>query len=209
MSLLIVSRTGVYLCAEGGNSCTFWPGPTTDPLELASELRSQRQLEALPVAIVESVDELCGSTDLRDVHCAELSERIRSISEKPEKVKSKPRQFIIDIRGREILSDGVRITCSPAELRLLILFLRYPDVVFSRMALLHRISATANSVDPRMIDVLTGRIRRKIETRRSKPAHLLTVRGLGYLFRHNADIFVDNLTHDRFLSWPVAVTKLS
>jgi DNA-binding response OmpR family regulator len=104
--------------------------------------------------------------------------------------------------GREIRSGRVRMPCSPTEFRLLTFFLRYPDIVFSRMELLRRISSTWTSVDSRMIDVLIRRLRRKIELDPSSPAHLRTVQGLGYMFRHNSDIFLDKLTGDPFRSWP-------
>jgi DNA-binding winged helix-turn-helix (wHTH) protein len=111
------------------------------------------------------------------------------------------RRVIIDQRAREVMIGDRRLTCSPMELRFLIWFLRYPNIVFSRVELLRRLSTTEVR-DPRIVDVFVRRIRGKIEVDPDSPAHLLTVRGIGYMFQHNSDTFIDGLTRDRFRSWP-------
>ena len=87
------------------------------------------------------------------------------------------------------------------ELRFLIWFLRYPNIVFSRVELLHRLSSDALR-NPRIVDVFVKRIRSKIDADSRSPEHLITVQGIGYIFQHNSDIFIDSITRDRFESWP-------
>ena len=164
-----------------------------DPLDLAFHLIKQNDQEPLRIVILGAASDLAYSRELY-VH------RKPDAELKDESAFS--RVFTVDIAGREILADGVRVSCSPTELRLLTFFLRYPGVVFSRTELLRRICTSFPLVKPRMIDVLVRRLRRKIEAVPASPAHLLTVSGVGYLFQHNSDVFLDYLTGQRFLSWP-------
>jgi DNA-binding response OmpR family regulator len=106
------------------------------------------------------------------------------------------------MRGREIIRDQTKWACSPAELRLLLFFLRYPEIIFSRIELFRRVCSDGGPRNSRIIDVLVHRIRAKIETASQSPLHLLTVRGLGYTFQHNSDIFIDSLTRGEFIAWP-------
>jgi DNA-binding winged helix-turn-helix (wHTH) protein len=164
-----------------------------DPLELAFQLVRQNEQGALRGVIIGPVSDLA---DVRRLCLPPVYE--------PSKEASVPRVFTVDMPGREVVSGGVRLSCSPMELRLLIFFLRYPGIVFSRTELLRRISARWASVKPRMIDVLIQRLRGRIEANPATPSHLWTVAGVGYVFRHTSDVFLDNLTGRQFLSWPHA-----
>jgi len=56
-------------------------------------------------------------------------------------------------------------------------------------------------MQPQIVDVLIGRLRQKIDAHH-RVAHIQSVRGIGYMFRHNEDMFFDSLTNQPFLSWP-------
>lgn len=91
---------------------------------------------------------------------------------------------------------------SPMEFRLLVFFLRYPGVVFSRQELLQHTARSDVSVQPQIIDVMIRRIRMKVELYFQSPHFVRTARELGYKFAENGDIFFDKITGHRFVSWP-------
>jgi len=81
--------------------------------------------------------------------------------------------------------DGEEISLTNAEYRLLDFFLDRPDEVIPRITLLAEIGSDLTRYMDRTIDVLILRLRRKIEENPSKPVHLQTRRGQGYIFVTN------------------------
>jgi len=61
-------------------------------------------------------------------------------------------------------------------------FLDRPNEVIARVDLLSEIGSDLTRYMDRTIDVLILRLRRKIEDNPSKPVHLQTRRGQGYIF---------------------------
>lgn len=89
----------------------------------------------------------------------------------------------LDQTRRELLDyDGAEIPLTNAEYRLLDYFLRHPGRVIQRTELLTELGNDLSQYMDRTIDVLILRLRRKIEAVPSKPIHLQTRRGQGYLF---------------------------
>lgn len=89
----------------------------------------------------------------------------------------------LDQTRRELLGpDGTEIPLTNAEYRLLDYLLRNPDRVIPRTELLHELGNDLSQYMDRTIDVLILRLRRKIESVPSKPVHLQTRRGQGYVF---------------------------
>lgn len=79
-------------------------------------------------------------------------------------------------KGEEVLDLSSR------EGALLLLFLQHPNQVFTKDMLYERVWGTAVAVDDNAIMVYINRLRGKIEPDRQHPAHIRTVRGLGYRF---------------------------
>ena len=79
-------------------------------------------------------------------------------------------------------SSGDEVSLTNAEYRLLDFFLSRPDEVIPRVELLAEIGSDLTRYMDRTIDVLILRLRRKIEANPSKPIHLQTRRGQGYIF---------------------------
>jgi DNA-binding response OmpR family regulator len=91
--------------------------------------------------------------------------------------------LIIDRIDRVLTTtSGTEITLTNAEYRLLDFFLNRPNEIISRVDLLAEIGSDLTRYMDRTIDVLILRLRRKIEDNPSKPVHLQTRRGLGYIF---------------------------
>jgi len=90
---------------------------------------------------------------------------------------------ILDTDGRQLRTQGGEdIPLTNAEYRLLEYFLRHPDAIIPRPQLLTELGSDLSQYVDRTIDVLILRLRRKIEAVPSKPVHLQTRRGLGYIF---------------------------
>jgi DNA-binding response OmpR family regulator len=91
--------------------------------------------------------------------------------------------FRLDQGRRELIGpDGAEIALTNAEYRMLDYFLRHPDRVIPRTDLLRELGSDLSQYMDRTIDVLIMRLRRKIELVPSKPVHLQTRRGHGYIF---------------------------
>jgi len=89
----------------------------------------------------------------------------------------------LDQTRRELLDQaGAEIPLTNAEYRLLDYFLRHPGRIIPRTELLTELGNDLSQYMDRTIDVLILRLRRKIEAVPSKPVHLQTRRGQGYIF---------------------------
>lgn len=78
--------------------------------------------------------------------------------------------------------DGAEISLTNAEYRLLDYFLCRPNQIVHRVDLLSELGSDLSKYVDRTVDVLILRLRRKIEENPSKPVHLQTRRGQGYIF---------------------------
>ncbi len=78
--------------------------------------------------------------------------------------------------------QGEEIPLTNAEFRLLEYFSLRPDEVIPRVDLLSELGNDLSRYMDRTVDVLILRLRRKIEENPSKPLHLQTRRGQGYIF---------------------------
>lgn len=83
--------------------------------------------------------------------------------------------------------DNEEIILTNAEFRLLEYFLARPNKVISRLDLLSELGSDLTKYVDRTVDVLILRLRRKIEENPSKPIHLQTRRGKGYIFVPHPD----------------------
>lgn len=78
--------------------------------------------------------------------------------------------------------DGEEIALTNGEYKILQYLLRNPDRIIPRIELLEELGGDLTRFMDRTIDVMILRIRRKIEQVPSKPIHLQTRRGQGYIF---------------------------
>jgi DNA-binding response OmpR family regulator len=91
--------------------------------------------------------------------------------------------FTVDYSNR-ILSraSGELVSLTNAEFRLLEYLTRNANRIIERVDLLNHLGSDLSQYVDRTIDVLILRLRRKIEPAPSKPVHLQTRRGKGYIF---------------------------
>jgi DNA-binding response OmpR family regulator len=88
----------------------------------------------------------------------------------------------IDFKALEIVTQEKTIHLTLMEADLLRYLLEHPNSIIHRKELLENVWHVKEDTDTRAIDNFIVRLRRYLETDPAKPAHLLTVRGVGYRF---------------------------
>lgn len=87
----------------------------------------------------------------------------------------------IDQTAAKAYLDGKYLDLTGAEYRLLSLLIRHDGQTLTRNFILDELwDGHGNFVDDNTLSVYIRRLREKIEEQPSRPAHLLTVRGMGY-----------------------------
>jgi two-component system OmpR family response regulator len=89
----------------------------------------------------------------------------------------------LDLFSHELISpSGYRIELTSYEFRLLEIFVRSPGSVLNRDQIMQRLYERDWSLSDRSVDVLIGKLRKKIEEDSSQPKLILTIRNFGYKF---------------------------
>ena len=90
--------------------------------------------------------------------------------------------YQLDSKIRELLgADGQKIDLSPAEMDLLIIFVKHPQTVLSRDYLLQQTRGRDAGPFDRTIDVRVGQLRKKILVPDEQKPLFKTIRGGGYM----------------------------
>ncbi len=88
----------------------------------------------------------------------------------------------IDRTTHDVARDGVAIKLTPTEFRLLEIFVRHPDQVFTREHLIALIATDDGDVFDRTLDRHIANVRAKLEVDARNPRYIVTVYGIGYKF---------------------------
>jgi len=88
----------------------------------------------------------------------------------------------LDVGRHEVRVGGEPMSLPPKEFELLEAFLRRKGRLLTREFLIEEVWGSDYYGDTRTLDVHVKRLRQKVEAHPHDPAHLLTVRGLGYRF---------------------------
>lgn len=88
----------------------------------------------------------------------------------------------MDIERHLVMVNGQKVSMPLKEFELLELLLENVNRVLTRGQIIDRVWGSNYFGDTKTLDVHIKRIRSKIEDDPARPAHLLTVRGLGYKF---------------------------
>lgn len=91
-------------------------------------------------------------------------------------------RFNVDTARMRIEMNGEPLTLTVAEYELLSLLIKHKNEVISRDFIANNVNAIAWESTERSIDVLVGRIRRKIEPDPKHPEYIRSIRGVGYKF---------------------------
>ena len=173
--------------------------PGEDGLTLCRELRSKANLPVLMLtARGDEVDRIIGLEMGADDYLAkpfnprELLARIKSVIRRaqalPTNMESDKQRNVcfagwtLGVATRNITAaDGLVVPLSGAEYRLLRVFLDHPQRVLAREQLLELANGREAILFDRSIDVLVGRLRKRLRDDSREPVLIKTVRGEGYV----------------------------
>ena len=90
--------------------------------------------------------------------------------------------LVIDHDRTEVRKKGEIVSLTPAERKLLAVFTKYPQKVFTRNNLIEAVFGTDFDGYDRVIDTHIKNLRKKIEDDPRNPVYICTVHGMGYKF---------------------------
>ena len=117
----------------------------------------------------------------------ELLLRIRAILLRGGRRAEGPRRFefgdcVLDADARVLTRRGREVSLTHTEFDLLAYFCRNAGKALSREVVMNDVWGTQYFGTQRSLDSFVASLRAKIEERKAKPAHILTVHGVGYKF---------------------------
>ena len=166
--------------------------PRKDGLTLAREIKARADL---PIIVLSAIDAGDSKADLLDevaedyvtkpFHYPELRARINRVLRRlGDKV---PRQSLVlgpdltlELHRRSATVRGEAVQLTPIESRLLYALAANLGQTVTTETLLARGWAETEDADPSYVWVTMRRLRQKVEVEPNRPAHLITVRGVGY-----------------------------
>ncbi len=98
------------------------------------------------------------------------------------------RDIVIDTGRRAVSVGGGAVELTAKEFDLLLQFARHPGRVYSRAQLLDLVWGSGHAGYEHTVNSHINRLRAKIESDPAKPAHILTVWGVGYKFSDAAPV---------------------
>ncbi len=88
----------------------------------------------------------------------------------------------VDTERRLVTHRGIEVALTPSEYNLLVYFLKNPDRVLTREAILADVWGFESAPTTRTVDSHVVKLRQKLEPDPSVPRYFLTVHGVGYRF---------------------------
>lgn len=167
--------------------------PDMDGVELAHELRGKEGPPVLIMSTRSSPEQRVMGFDLgvadflvKPFHPVELVHRVRRVLSQPSDTLANEQARggwrLMEPEGVLLLEDGRRVSLTRGEAGLLNLLMRAQGRVVSRERLLHAVSR-AETRNPKSVDVLISRLRRKLESEPASDDYIKTVPGIGYRLR--------------------------
>ncbi len=167
------------------------PATARDLALVIDERRRRAGLRAVLLNAPDAVAERLAALDVgfdealpSTVSAAELAGRLRVLGRRrnapPARAIPVTEHVELDLHARELRRDGVTVHLRPREYQLLALLATHPRRAYSRRDLISRVWGTAYHGDVRTVDVHVRWLRSKIEEDPDRPAHLVTVYGVGY-----------------------------
>jgi two-component system, OmpR family, phosphate regulon response regulator PhoB len=169
-----------------------WMLPDQSGLRLLSRIRSDRQLQGLPVIMLTAKsmeeDKIAGLDNGADDYITkpfsprELTSRIKALLRRksPEHAQSAMTAgpVTLDPVSCSVMLNEQKIDIGHAEFRLLKFFLAHPERVFSRSQLLDKVWGDHVAIEERTVDVHVLRLRKALKEAESL---IKTVRSVGYM----------------------------
>jgi two-component system phosphate regulon response regulator PhoB len=169
-----------------------WMLPDQSGLRLLSRIRSDRQLQGLPVIMLTAKsmeeDKIAGLDNGADDYITkpfsprELTSRIKALLRRksPEHAQSAMTAgpVTLDPVSCSVMLNEQKIDIGHAEFRLLKFLLAHPERVFSRSQLLDKVWGDHVAIEERTVDVHVLRLRKALKEAESL---IKTVRSVGYM----------------------------
>jgi len=92
------------------------------------------------------------------------------------------------ISGRVTGPQNQQVSLTTKELRLLYTLIQHPLTVLNRVQIMYYVADREWHPTDRSIDVLIGKLRRKLEDDASRPRLIRSERGVGYVFIADVEI---------------------
>ncbi|VAX32812.1 Phosphate regulon transcriptional regulatory protein PhoB (SphR) [hydrothermal vent metagenome] len=174
--------------------------PEMDGLELCRILKKDPALSDMPIIMLtakgEEIDRILGLELGADDYITkpfsprEMVARVNAVLRRSGlKRDGRDGKGILEIGNLEIdrekytvKKNGLLLSLSIREFKLLLYLAERPGRVFSRDSLLDAVWGDDAYVEPRTVDVHIRRLRERVEDDPSTPAYILTRRGVGYYF---------------------------
>jgi two-component system KDP operon response regulator KdpE len=166
--------------------------PRLDGLSLARAIKARADLPIIVLSAIDAgdskaevLDEIAEDYITKPYHYPELRARInrvlRRLGDKvPRRSLVLGPDLVLELHRREAVVHGQTVALTPTESRLLYALAANLGQVVPTETLLVRGWADTEDADPSYVWVTMRRLRRKLEADPGRPAHLLTVRGVGY-----------------------------
>lgn len=163
-----------------------------DGLTLAREIKSQADL---PIIVLSAIDAGDSKADLleefaedyvtKPYHYPELRARITRVLRRRGETVPRARlvigpNLVLELHRREAIVAGRAVPLTPTESRLLYALAANLGRTVPTETLLARGWADTEDAEASYVWVTMRRLRQKVEVNPGRPAHLLTVRGIGY-----------------------------
>ena len=174
--------------------------PEEDGRTLCKYLRQTSATRIIMVSALNDIHDRVSGLDLgaddyvsKPFDLEELAARIRAVLRRPHPEAPPPEiQSVLHYRFDNWLFEpakralygktGIRVALTGSETDLLLTFCQNIRHVFNRTELLARIHNDEKNVDPRAIDLLISRLRRKLSHEGRQLELIRTIRGGGYIF---------------------------
>ncbi|MCL5773464.1 MAG: response regulator transcription factor [Firmicutes bacterium] len=165
--------------------------------EVCSEIRKESSLPILMLTAKSSEEHrvegfALGADDylVKPFSPKELVARVKAIirrtygkdKEALEIMKFNNGKLIIEFNRHRVIKNGVEISLTPNEFKLLVVLAREQGRVFSRLQLIDKVQGYDFEGYERTIDAHIKNLRHKIENNPDKPVLIKTVYGVGYRF---------------------------
>ena len=174
--------------------------PKLGGLDVCSAMRREPKLHATAIIVLsgrgDEIDRVTclevGADDfvVKPFSLRELVARVRALVRRWERATSpeaplEPLQvgdLVIDPEAQAVTQGGVTVHMTPIEFRFLHLLASKAGRVVSREELMKAVWGKHRNVTTHSLDIYFGRLRDKLESDRSQPARLKTVRGVGFMY---------------------------
>ncbi len=170
--------------------------PEVSGLDLCRAIRAESDVPIIMVTAKDSEADKVTGLELgaddyvtKPFSVRELVSRVRALLRRAGLVSGGTKDDVLDggsvqmdVVRHEVLVAGEPIAFPPKEFELLETFLRRKGRLLTRDFLIEEVWGADYFGDTKTLDVHVKRLRKKIEADPHDPAHLLTVRGLGYKF---------------------------